>query len=188
MRGASFQLPFSGKIRMAVEAISSVGEVLASRNVSTSSGGLEWLVTFMNNAGDLPLLVADSSAMWGGVAVSVAEERMGTSMSVSGSFELGVSGDESKSETVSHDASSGEVCVHGYASLWEMRVCLIGATPKPSEPPCVSSIRNPTTGFMENYTLFSGNYKLSPIYNPMTYSSYLTIVKYIWYIGCKCFG
>lgn len=95
---------------MALEAVSSVGEVLASRNVSTSSGGLEWLVTFMNNAGDLPLLVADSSAMWGGVSVSAAEERKGTSTSVSGSFELGISGNESKSETVSHDASAAEVC------------------------------------------------------------------------------
>lgn len=95
---------------MALEAVSSVGEVLASRSVSTSSGGLEWLLTFMNNAGDLPLLVADSSAMWGGVSVSVAEERKGTSTPMSGSFELGVSGNESKRETVSHDASAAEVC------------------------------------------------------------------------------
>ena len=94
---------------MSLEAVSSVGEVLASKNVSTSSGGLEWRVTFMNNAGDLPLLVADSSAMWAGVAVTVAEERMGTSTSVSGSFELGISGNEWKSETVSHDASAAEV-------------------------------------------------------------------------------
>lgn len=67
------------------------------------------MVTFMNNAGDLPLLVADSSAMWGGVTVSVAEERTGTSKAVSGSFELGISGNYSESETVSHDASAAEV-------------------------------------------------------------------------------
>lgn len=94
---------------MALESISFVGEVLASKNVSATSGGLEWMVTFMNNAGDLPLLVADNSAMWGGVTVGVVEERTGTSKAVSGSFELAVSEDGSKSETISHDASAAEV-------------------------------------------------------------------------------
>lgn len=98
-----------GKIRVALEAISVVGDVAVSKNSSVPSGAPEWLVTFMNNAGNLPLLVADSSAMWGGVTVSVDEEREGTSESVSGSFELGVSENASERVIVSHDVSAMEV-------------------------------------------------------------------------------
>lgn len=55
------------------------------------------------------MLTADSSSMWDGVTVSVDEERKGTSMGVSGSFELGVSGNEGETATVSYAASAVEV-------------------------------------------------------------------------------
>lgn len=66
-------------------------------------------MTFLNNAGDLPLLTVDSSAMWSGVTVAVDEERAGTSEAVSGSFELGVSESNAGRITVSYDASAVEV-------------------------------------------------------------------------------
>lgn len=96
---------------MALEAVSVVGDVTVSKTLSPSTGGPEWLVTFMNNAGNLPELVADSSAMWGGVTVSVNEEREGTSETVSGSFELGISGSTSGRVAVSHDVTAAEVNV-----------------------------------------------------------------------------
>lgn len=66
-------------------------------------------MTFLNNAGNLPELTADNSAMWGGVVVAVDEQRSGTSVAVSGSFDLSVSGNEVERVTVSHDASDTEV-------------------------------------------------------------------------------
>lgn len=84
-----------------------MGDVLVSK--STSSSSPEWTVTFLNNAGDVPLLTADSSALWGGVTVTVNEERTGTSEAVSGSFDLSVSGNEAENVTVSYDASATEV-------------------------------------------------------------------------------
>ena len=92
---------------MGLEAISTIGDVSVSK--STSSGASEWTVTFLNNAGNLPELTADSSAMWGGVAVAVDEQRTGTSVAVSGSFELSVSGNGAEKVTVPHDASYAEV-------------------------------------------------------------------------------
>lgn len=105
---------------MALEALSLVGDILVSKNSSAAGGGPEWLVTFLNNAGNLPLLEADSAAMWGGVTVVVDEERAGTSESVSGSFELRASGNDSESVIASYDASATEVrtrsrhCWHSY--------------------------------------------------------------------------
>ncbi len=55
------------------------------------------------------MLTADSSSMWGGVTVTVDEERKGTSVGVSGSFKLGVSGNEAETATVSYAASDVEV-------------------------------------------------------------------------------
>lgn len=84
-----------------------MGDVSVSKNDSTSSPS--WTVTFLNNAGDLPLMTVDSSAMWGGVTLTVNEERGGTSEAVTGSFELGVSGNDTERVTVLHDASAIEV-------------------------------------------------------------------------------
>lgn len=84
-----------------------MGSVSVSK--STSSSAPEWTVTFLDNAGDLPELTADSSAMWGGVTVAVDEERSGTSEAVTGSFELSVSGNQAETVTVSYDASDTEV-------------------------------------------------------------------------------
>ena len=66
-------------------------------------------MTFLNNAGNVPELTADSSAMWGGVIVAVDEQRSGTSVAVSGSFELSVSGNEAETVTLTYDASISEV-------------------------------------------------------------------------------
>lgn len=95
------------KVRVGLEAISIVGDVAVSK--STAGGATEWMVTFLNNAGDLPELTADSSAMWGSVIVAVGQQRAGTSLAVSGSFELSVSGNGADTVTVSHDASVAEV-------------------------------------------------------------------------------
>ncbi|CAM9633006.1 unnamed protein product, partial [Hapterophycus canaliculatus] len=95
------------KVRTALEAISAVGDVSVLK--TTSIGSPEWMVTFLNNAGDLPLLTADSSAMWSSVTVAVDEERAGTSEAVSGSFDLGVSETDTERITVSYDASAIEV-------------------------------------------------------------------------------
>lgn len=99
--------PASKKVRDALEAISIVGDVSVSK--STASSAPEWMVTFLNNAGNLPELAADSSAMWGGVVVDVDERRSGTSEPVSGSFGLSVTGNAGETVTVSHDASASEV-------------------------------------------------------------------------------
>lgn len=80
-----------------------------SKNSSAAGGGPEWLVTFLNNAGNLPLLEADSSSMWGGVTVMIDEDREGTSQSVSGSFELKASANDSERVIASYDASATEV-------------------------------------------------------------------------------
>lgn len=80
-----------------------------TKNASVTTGGPAWFVTFLNNAGDLPLLVADSTAVWGGVTVVVEEDRAGTSSTLSGSFDVGISGDTSDMVTVSHDSSADEV-------------------------------------------------------------------------------
>lgn len=75
----------------------------------TSGSAPEWTVTFLNNAGDVDSLTADSSAMWGGVTVAVDTVRGGTSEAVSGSFELNVSGNQAERVTVPHDASAAQV-------------------------------------------------------------------------------
>lgn len=95
------------KVRVALEAISIVGDVSVSKSNSSSSPS--WTVTFLNNAGDLPLMTVDSSAMWGGVTVTVDEERGGTSEAVTGSFELGLSGNDTERVNVPHNASAVEV-------------------------------------------------------------------------------
>lgn len=84
-----------------------MGDVSVSK--STSSSSPEWTVTFLNNAGDLPLMTVDNSAMWGGVTVAVDEERRGTSEAVAGSFELGVSGNDTERVVVPYDVSAVEV-------------------------------------------------------------------------------
>ena len=66
-------------------------------------------MTFLNNAGNIPELTADSSAMWGGVAVDVDEQRSGTSAAVSGSFDISMSGSAAETVTVPYDASDTEV-------------------------------------------------------------------------------
>lgn len=99
--------PASLQVRLGLEAISTVGDVSVSK--STSSSAPEWTVTFLNNAGNLPELTADDSAMWGGVTVDVDEERSGTSEAVSGSFDVSVSGNGADRVTVSHDVSAAEV-------------------------------------------------------------------------------
>lgn len=83
--------PLLHKVRVALEALSVVGDVFVSKRTPSASGGPAWWVTFLNNAGNLPLLTVDSSAMWGGVTISVDEEVRGTSKPVTGSFEIGTS-------------------------------------------------------------------------------------------------
>lgn len=95
------------KVRVALEAISVVGDVSVSKGNSSSVP--EWTVTFLNNAGDLPVLAVDNSAMWGGVTVAVNEERNGTSEGVSGSFALSMAGNDTDNVVVDHDASAAEV-------------------------------------------------------------------------------
>ena len=94
---------------MALEALSVVGDVLVSKVAPSTSGGPEWLVTFLNNAGNLPLLAVDVSTMWGSVTMTVVEERKGTSELVSGSFELGISKDPTAKVMLSCDVSANEV-------------------------------------------------------------------------------
>lgn len=96
-----------GKVRIALEALSVVGDISVSLNSTAASGRLEWLVTFLNNAGDLPSIEVDDLGLWGGVSATVEEARAGTSTPVSGSFELSIS--NSKSVVLSHDASAAEV-------------------------------------------------------------------------------
>ncbi|CAM9426180.1 unnamed protein product, partial [Ectocarpus fasciculatus] len=97
----------SDEVRVALEAISVMGDVSISKGNLSSAP--EWTVTFLNNAGDLPLLAADSSAMWGGVTVAVDEERNGTSEGISGSFALSVAGNDTENVVVAHDASATEL-------------------------------------------------------------------------------
>lgn len=87
------------------------------KNASISTGGPEWSVTFLNNAGNLPLLEVDDSALWGGVIVAVEEERAGTSVAVSGSFELGLESNASDRVVVPHDASATEV-----SNYWKVKL------------------------------------------------------------------
>lgn len=101
--------PVCAQVRLALEELSLVGNILVSKNSSAAGGGPEWLVTFLNNAGNLPLLEADSSSMWGGVTVMIDEDREGTSESVSGSFELRASANASERVIASYDASATEV-------------------------------------------------------------------------------
>lgn len=63
----------------------------------------------MNNAGNLPLLTVDSSTMWGGVTISVAEEVRGTSKPVTGSFEIGTSEELGAKVMLSYHISAVEV-------------------------------------------------------------------------------
>lgn len=94
---------------MALEAIPPIGDILVSKNFTTPGGGPEWLVTFMNNAGNVPNLVADSSDMWGSNTVSVGEQRMGTSEPISGSFELRASENTSEGVRILYNSSAAEV-------------------------------------------------------------------------------
>ena len=66
-------------------------------------------MTFLNNAGDIDMLTADSSSLLDGVTVAVNEERKGTSAGVSGSFELGAAGNEAETVTVPYTASAVDV-------------------------------------------------------------------------------
>lgn len=100
-------MPCLSKVRIALESISVVGDVSVSK--VNSSSVPEWTVTFLNNAGDLPLLAVDSSAMWGGVTIAVDEERSGTSEGITGSFTLSVAGNDTDNVVVAHDASAVEV-------------------------------------------------------------------------------
>lgn len=93
---------------MALEALSLVGDISVSRNSTEVNSGPAWLVTFLNNAGDLPLLETDVSGLWGGVTATVGEERAGTSIRVSGSFLLSA-GNSSESVPLFHNASANEV-------------------------------------------------------------------------------
>lgn len=97
-----------GKVRVALEALSLVGDISVSLNSTAASGSLEWLVTFLNNAGDLPPIEVDDSGLWGGISATIEEERAGTSTPVSGSFELSIS-NSLESVALSHDASAAEV-------------------------------------------------------------------------------
>lgn len=94
---------------MALEALSVVGDVSVSKSAPSASGGPEWWVTFMNNAGNLPLINVDSSAVWGGVTMSVDEEIRGTSKPVAGSFELGTSEEPGAKVMLPHYVSAVEV-------------------------------------------------------------------------------
>lgn len=96
-------------MRAALEGISVIGDTIVTKNSSAAAEGPEWHVTFLNNAGNLPILEADTSALWGGVSITVAEEREGTSTPVSGSFELGSPKNMSERVMISYDASATEV-------------------------------------------------------------------------------
>lgn len=99
----NYDILLSEKVRVALEALSLVGEMSVARNAS------DWLVTFLNNAGDLPLLQADDSGLWGGVSIAVSEERSGTSETISGTFELGLRSNPLERIVAPYDSSAAEV-------------------------------------------------------------------------------
>lgn len=86
-----------------------MGEVDVVKSVSVTTTGFQWMVTFLNNAGNLPLLEVDHSTLWGGATILIDEERLGTSVPVSGSFELFMQERDEVSITLPYDASGEEV-------------------------------------------------------------------------------
>ena len=123
--GGTFTLSLDGKttapiafdasqfaVRDALQAVDGAGDV----SVTTSrhlDGGTTWRVTFYSRIGDVPALVANTSALTGRrAAVTVAEYRKGTALSKT--FQLVVGGDGASparvlSETLPHDASPSAV-------------------------------------------------------------------------------
>lgn len=86
-----------------------MGEVDVVKSVPVTTTGPQWMVTFLNNAGNLPLLEVERSNLWGGATILVEEERSGTSAPVSGSFELFMQERDEVSVALPYDASGEEV-------------------------------------------------------------------------------
>jgi hypothetical protein len=69
----------AAEMKGALETLANVGTVRVSRSSANPQGGYAWSVTYMGNAGDLPLLALAESQLTGNAAdVSFAEATAGT--------------------------------------------------------------------------------------------------------------
>ena len=136
-------------VEAALEALANIGDVNVTRTVASDAGGCQWRVTFIGNAGDVPMLVGAGSLTGSDATLSVttvvngttsAEVQLVTSRSdtnnliFDGGFVLAFAGQNSTAIEYNADAATVKTALEALDGIGKVSVARSGATQTGATP------------------------------------------------------